>query len=411
MTWMNPSPKGRTIATVVGDPDAIKARGTEIENLGTMMTDSATILKGLADGTDGLEGKAADKLREGVGDVHGTLKEAGQLYTPTGPVVYAYGVALAVDQPAIDGHVTNCQTLWETLQALPGSVEPRDTGGWGEPDAGSPEAEEQAAQDQAAREAYEAWEAEARAFDVDYDSWEAAFDTAASDVGDALAGKIKDSFWDDLDGFVAGALKVLAVVGLVLAVVGLIIGGPIIAALAAIVAVATLALTIYQYARGDASKLDLALAIVGVIPFGSLGKLAQGKSGAISFLGDIAGGAFKPSTYSAAMSQMRTLSMASRFAGGGFQGFRASASTFWQLNNNGLGGFMTKLMTGKSLDDFATLGNVMEEGIDWTSRLAVGFDFGHSYIGNAIKLTTYGTQVAGTEGLTDRFPPLKWMGF
>ena len=411
MTWMNPSPKGRMIVRVEGDPDVIKARGSEIESLGQMMTDSAKILKGLADGTDGLEGKAADKLREGVGDVHGTLAEAGELYTPTGPVVRAYGVALASDQPAINGHVGTCETLWETYIGLPGSVQPRGTGGLFEPDPDSPEAEQQADEDAAKLAAYEAWESEARAFDVDYDSWETAFETAANDVGDAIAGKIEDSFWDDLDGFVAGALKVLAVVGLVLAVVGLIIGGPIIAALAAIVAVATLALTIYQYARGDASKLDLALAIVGVIPFGSLGKLAQGKSGVVSVLGDVAGGAFKPSTYSAAMGQMRTLSMASRFAGGGFQGFRASASTFWQLNNDGLGGFMTKLMTGKNLDDFTQLSNVFDEGIDWTSKLAVGFDFGHSYIGNAIKLSTYGTQLAGSEGLTDMFPALKWMGF
>ena len=34
MTWMNPSPKGRMIVRVEGDPDVIKARGSEIESLG-----------------------------------------------------------------------------------------------------------------------------------------------------------------------------------------------------------------------------------------------------------------------------------------------------------------------------------------------------------------------------------------
>lgn len=411
MTWMDPSPKGRRIAAVVGDPQTIIRRGNEIESLGKMMTDSATILQGLADGTDGLKGKAAVKLREGVGDVHGTLAEAGQLYTPTGPVVRRYGMALATDQPAINGHVTTCESLWETFRSLPGSVEPRGTGGWFQPEAGSDEAQQQAEEDEAKRQAYEAWEDEARRFDADYDSWETVFETAANDVGDTLAGKIEDSFWDDLDGFVAGALKVLQIAGLILAVVGLIIGGPIIAALAAVVAAATLILTIYQFVRDDASGLDLALAIVGVIPFGSFGKLAQGKTGFMSVLGDVAGGAFKPSTYTAAFGQMRTLSIASQFAGGGFQGFRAGASTFWQLNSNGLGGTMTRIVTGKGLDDFQMLSNVMEEGIDWTSRLAVGFDMGHSYIGNIIKMTNYGTQAAGTDGLTDVFPALKWMGF
>ncbi|WP_188718887.1 hypothetical protein, partial [Agrococcus terreus] len=218
MTWMDPSPKGRRIATVEGDPQTIIRRGDEIESLGKMMTDSATILQGLADGTDGLKGKAAVKLREGVGDVHGTLAEAGQLYTPTGPVVRRYGVALSTDQPAINGHVTRCEALWETFRSLPGSVEPRGTGGWFQPEAGSDEAQQQADEDEAKRQAYEAWEDEARRFDADYDSWETAFETAANDVGDTLAGKIEDSFWDDLDGFVAGALKVLQIAGLILAV-------------------------------------------------------------------------------------------------------------------------------------------------------------------------------------------------
>lgn len=412
MTWMSPSPKGRPITELEGDPGTIQTRGDEIEELGAMMTDSAAILQGLAAGTDGLKGKAAEQLREGVGDVHDRLREAGALYTPTGPIVRAYGVALAEDQPAVNGHVARCRTLWESFVSLPGSVEPRGVGGWLQPDSDSPEAEQQQQEDAAKLAAYEAWETEATAFDEDYDSWETAFERAAREIDDTLAGKIKDSRWDDLDGFVAGALTVLAVVGLVLAVVGLVIGGPILAALAAVVALATLVMTAYQYVRDDASKLDLALAIVGVFPFGSMGKLAQGKSGLFSFAGDFASGAFKPSTYSAAASQVKTLSIASQFAGGGFQGFRASASTFWQLNNTGgLGGSMVKLMTGKSLDDFTTLGNVFEEGIDWTSRLAVGFDFGHSYIGNAIKITTYGTRLSGTEGLSERFPALEWMGF
>lgn len=412
MTWMSPSPKGRPITELEGDPATIQLRGTEIEELGTMMTDSAKILQGLAAGTDGLKGKAAEQLREGVGDVHGRLQEAGALYTPTGPVVRAYGVALASDQPAVNGHVLRCRSLWETYVSLPGSLEPRGTGGWGQPDDDSPEADQQASEDAAKLAAFKAWESEAVAFDADYDSWESAFETAANDIDDTLAGKIKDRFWDDLDGFVAGALKVLAVVGLVLAVVGLVLGGPILAALAAVVALATLVLTAYQYVRDDASKLDMALAVVGVIPFGSMGKLAQGKSGLLSFAGDMAGGALKPSTYSAAASQLGTLSMASRFAGGGLQGFRASASTFWQLNNNGgLGGAMVKLMTGSTLDDFTKLGNIAEPGVDWTTRVAVGFDFGHSYMGNAIKLTGYGTQLSGSEGLSDMFPALKWMGF
>ncbi|ROR65991.1 hypothetical protein [Agrococcus jenensis] len=290
MSWMEHSPKGRRIERVEGKPGRIQTRGLEIEQLGQMMIDSATVLQSLADGTDGLKGKAADTLRQGVGDVHGTLKEAGELYRPTGPVVYDYGVALATDQPAIDGHVARCETLWEAYVSLPGSLEPRGTGGWFEPEADSPEAAEQAAEDEAKRLAYAAWETEAKGFDDDYDSWESAFEKATDRVGDVLAGKIKDSFWDDLDGFVAGALQVLKWVGIALAIAALVIGGPIVAALAAIVAVATLVLTLYQYSRKDADLLDVGIAAIGVLPIGSLGKLAKGKDGLKGIADDTLGG-------------------------------------------------------------------------------------------------------------------------
>lgn len=290
MTWMDVSPKGRVIERVEGDPATIKSRGTEIESLGQMMIDSATVLQSLADGSDGLKGKAATKLREGVGDVHSTLREAGELYKPTGPVVYDYGLALETDKPAINGHVARCEGLWETYVSLPGSLEPRGTGGFLEPEADSPEAEQQAQEDAAKRAAYDAWEAEAIGFDADYDSWETAFETATDRVGDVLEGKIEDSFWDDLDGFVAGALGVLKWVGIALAIAALVIGGPIIAAIAAVVAVAALVLTLYQYSRKDADLVDVGIAALGVLPIGSLGKLAKGKQGLTGIADDTLGG-------------------------------------------------------------------------------------------------------------------------
>lgn len=410
--FMPPSPAGRPIAYVFGDPTTIKERGTEIEELGQMMLDSASQLQAVSDGSDGLKGKAVDKLREGVGDVHGRLKEAGELYKPTGPIVHAYGVALEREQPQIQGHVDTCQSLWETYVALPGSVEPRGTGGWFQPDADSPEAEQQAAEDKAKKDAFDAWEAEAKRFDNDYDHWESAFDTAAGNIDETLAGKIEDSFWDNLDGFVAGLVKVLQVAGMILAVAALIIGGPIVAAIAAVVAVLTLVLTIYQYVRNDAGKLDLALAIVGVIPFGSIGKLAQGKAGVMPFVADVAGGAFKPSTYSAAAQQLRTISMASRFGGGGLSGLRSGAGALWQLNNpEGFGTVMTRLLTGKTPGDFAELSKSFGEGFEAITWIPGAFDFTHGLFGNAIKLANYGTQFAGTEGLSEKFPVLPFLGF
>ncbi|MFA4842030.1 MAG: hypothetical protein WC580_10025 [Agrococcus sp.] len=366
MTWMDRSPKGRVIERVEGDPGTIKARGTEIEALGQMMIDSATVLQSLADGTDGLQGKAATKLREGVGDVHRTLREAGELYKPTGPVVYDYGVALESDKPAIDGQVARCQSLWETYVSLPGSLEPRGTGGLFQPEADSPEAQQQADEDAAKRDAYDAWEAEAVGFDADYDSWEEAFETATNRVGDVLEGKIEDSPWDDLDGFVAGALGVLKWVGIALAIAALVIGGPIIAALAAIVAIAALVLTLYQYSRKDADLVDVGIAAIGVLPIGSLGKLAKGKEGLRGIADDTMGGLLTGAGRSALRTEVSQVIGSGRaayaFSGSLREGITNGVSHF--ARNHGQQGrvvdSISRLFTGK---DAAKIGG-MTNGAD-----------------------------------------------
>ncbi len=61
-----------------------------------------------------------------------------------------------------------------------------------------------------------------------------------------LEGKVKDGFWDNLDGFVAGLQKVLSWAGLVVGVLAIIVGGPILALIGAVIGVFALAFTIYQ---------------------------------------------------------------------------------------------------------------------------------------------------------------------
>ena len=90
-----------------------------------------------------------------------------------------------------------------------------------------------------------------------YDRWEDAFDAAVDGIRGADDDWIKDSWKDNLDGFIDFALDVLAVAGLVLAVLVLVVGGPIVALLALTVGVLTLVGTLWQYSRGDASLLDV----------------------------------------------------------------------------------------------------------------------------------------------------------
>lgn len=317
---MERSPDGHDIERLEGDPAAIMSRGTEIRELGETMIDSATVLQSLADGTHGLKGKAVDKLVEGVGSAHTTLKEAGELYKPTGPIVWRYGYALSTVQDSLNGHVATCETLWETYESLPGDKDGRGVGGLFEPDEGSDEATKQQAEDDAKSDAYDEWEAEARLFDDDYDTWETAFDTAAADVDSTLSGKIKDSFWDDLDGFVAGALTVLKWVGLVFAVAALLIGGPLIGLISGIVGLVVLGLTIYQKVRGDCGWMELGLAVFGAIPFGSLSKVFS-KPGQAFF-----GGVFSKKGWTDAAFELKGILRAG--SGGGLQGLRAGWQQF-----------------------------------------------------------------------------------
>jgi hypothetical protein len=263
---MEDSPKGREIKHVEGRPGEIVSRGKQIESLGKKMHDAATTLQTLKDNTlsDGQQqGKAIQKLQEVIGDSHEKLKEAGDLYEPVGPVLVQYGESLETCKPNIDASANACKELWSTYESLPGDKEDSTTeeeGGFlgiGGTD------EEEAADNKAKKVAYDNWKSEAETFDTWYDVWEEAFDTATNGITEGTAGKIEDSFWSDL-------ADVLSVAALVIGIVALVIGGPILAAIALAVAAAYLFVVVMQYANGEANVTDIVLAGVGIVPFGKL---------------------------------------------------------------------------------------------------------------------------------------------
>lgn len=342
------TPKGRAIRHLEGDPATIRRRGTEIEQLGTDMIESAATLQAIADGASGQQGLAVDRLAEVVGDVHRELRLAGELYRPTGPVVRAYGEALAELQPRLDAHAEECDELWEAYLRAPGFRE-GERPPFAAADADTPEAADQAGLDRAKQAAYDAWADEATAFDDDYDTWETAFERAAANVGDVLDGRIEDGFWDRVDGFVAGTLEVLKWVGLALAIASIVIAGPLIGALSAIVAITVLALTIYRKARGDTGWKEVTLAAIGVIPFGSLGKIGTPK-----FADDVFGGLLTGAGRSAIRTEVSTIlgsgSAAFRFSGSGVEAIRNGFSHF--ARNHGTDGrlvdSLARFFTGKA---------------------------------------------------------------
>lgn len=285
---MPSSPRGREIKEVDGDPWQTISRGSQIERLGGNMRESATLLETIQSRAGDQQGKAIDSLRDSIGDSYEVLFEAADLYEPVGPVIAEYGRELRDVQPTITGHVGNCEDLWSAYESTGGNIPPRGSGGWGQPDADSDEAEENAEQDQAKQEAFDAWKAEAESFDSAYDTWEDAFETAVDNIGDEMAGTIKDSFWDKV-------ADILSVAALILGVAAFFIGGWVVAAIALAVSAALLLVTTIQYFQGDKSLLDVGLAALGVIPVGKLAnltKLAHGGRGIKAFgdgaLGNIA---------------------------------------------------------------------------------------------------------------------------
>jgi hypothetical protein len=272
------SPKGRRIERVEGTPGDIIARGDAIESLGKQMRHSAETLQKIksaevGDGTQ--KGKAIESLKDSIGDAHETLLEAADLYEPVGPVISAYGSALEGLQPGINSDADEAEEKWQYYLSLPGdkdgSTTPEADGGFlglGGHDADSQEAKDEAADNQAKKDAYEAWEEVADSWDAGYDSWEDAFETACNGVEEKVSGKIKDSIWSTF-------ADILGWVALVVGVVALIIGGPILAALALAVGAVFLFVTIMAYKNGERSATDIALAALSVLPVGKIAPLSK----------------------------------------------------------------------------------------------------------------------------------------
>jgi hypothetical protein len=296
---MEASPKNREISVVTGNASDIMSRGRDIKDLGDQMVGSAGVLKAIVDGADGQKGLSIEKVREVVGEIHVELRLAGERYAPTGTALVAYGEALALAQSRMRTIVPECETLWNAYLSKAGAYNDMDP--WFTPVQLVPDDEAERAEErrqirldaarQAMSTAHDEFRGRATDFDAVYDDWRDAFDQAADSIGTATHGGVSDSRWDDLDGIVDGVLVVLQYVGIAVAILAFVIGGPIIAAIGAVIAIATLALTIYKAARGNATGWDMAFAIIGVIPFGSLAKFAGGaRVGTLGFLDDMVGG-------------------------------------------------------------------------------------------------------------------------
>ncbi|GAA1060413.1 hypothetical protein [Agromyces bracchium] len=284
--FMPDSPGGREIERLEGDASVIIERGIAIEDLGLRMQKAANTLRLLADGQVG-RGESLDAVRDQAGEVHADLRTAGLRYSPSGTALRTYGEAVDEVQVSLNAAVRRCEELWETVRTRATAVDDADDTPEDPDGSTSARDEAQAAAGGALETAEGEWREAAARFDGFYDTWDAAYDAALTGLEGANEDGVEDGFWDDALPALDFIVEVLEVVGLVLFVAALIVGGPLVAILATAAALITLAATIVLYAKGRKNGMDLGLAIVGVIPFGKLGRIfaAAGEGSALARIG------------------------------------------------------------------------------------------------------------------------------
>ncbi len=307
--------KGVTVEVVAGDPALIGSRGEQIESLGQKMVDSASLLERIADGSAEGLGFTMDKLRDSVGDSHRELKKSGEMYKPTGPVLVAYATALTTAQTSMRRIVGEAEATERALRTAQDSYSSAQNasvifGSSGPFDLGEISPEQEQKNKDLAQAAQGALGALTRAqsnhdenldeFDGVYDTWWGAYEDAVSGIGDAIDGGPKDGKWDNFMGGVEFALEILKWVGLAVAVVALIVGGPILAIAALVIGVLTLVGTLILMMDGRRGKADLAWAVIGILPISKVGKLF-GKGGLGKFAGEFG------KQFTAPVSQLKSL--------------------------------------------------------------------------------------------------------
>ena len=289
---------GHTVAVLVGDAAGIQDRGREIEDLGQQMIGASDLLREIGNGASEERGRSIEKIQKEVGDVHEELKLAGERYKPTGTAMKAYGRQLESVQIAMRRIVQEAEAAKDVLDAKKSAAASAASTAATAPEPAPDDIAGAAAQadlDEAATSAahavgpaQDALDEQLRLFDIEWDTWDAAYDDALSAINDATDGNVSDDWTDNFAGVVDVALEVLTWVGVALAIAALIIGGPILAVIGAVIGIIALLGTIFLFAKGRRTGADLGWAIVGVLPFGKLAKLFQkGKrlKGITEFLG------------------------------------------------------------------------------------------------------------------------------
>ena len=293
--WLR-SPGSRPCLTIEGDADAIEAAGVAFRNVGFAMRRAALEL-GKLSREESYRAQSFDAIRDEAGQAEADLDRVAVRYVGeaggrgTAQALCDYADSLRrVQFLAGEGHVEQIRRAHEaneerqqTLQSAQSEVNGLDSMfQFSEPT----DAERSTAQDtltdaQAFANGSDGlltglWES----FDSAVSEWETAYDDAVSAIEGAIdLSDIDDSWWEDALDMV---IVVATVVGVIAAVVAMVFAAPFVAAIAAIAGIIVLVATILMAVGGRRKDgVDVALAIVGVIPFGKALGSGKGVSSAL----------------------------------------------------------------------------------------------------------------------------------
>ncbi len=216
-------------------------------------------------------GKSLDALKGDVTDVKDDLRKAGERYQPSGTHIIEYARTLEGVKSTLSTLIPDLEDLWNAYQTTAGSYED---------DSKLPEPAEGESTDDRTSLAdvdgdHDAWKAKAVEYEGVYDTWWEAYERARAGIQTANDEGVKDSWWDDQLPWLETLGTILSYAGIVLAVAACIIGGPFILA-AAIIAWPHIAVTVWKVSCGRGNGWDIAMAAVGVFPFGKAFALVKG---------------------------------------------------------------------------------------------------------------------------------------
>ena len=287
MTLTSPK-KHYALRVLEGNHDDIGARGTYLVELATTMDKTAKSLTKISEGTTQIA-DSVDKIREKAGEIDGDLTKAAVRYKLTGETLKTYAAALRTAHQSINPIIDDIETAHnaaenarEEADEAKDKLEGLDTT-WPWEDEPTQQDKDKAASASsnaagAAKAAETHLEGLWEKFETAFGTWSEAYDDAVKGIEKAMdTADNNDGFWENLDTF----LDALGWVITGLALLALLLTGPIAALVIALVVVLTLISLIghiVQVANGRGSVLDIVFDLVGLATFGIGATGAKGLS-------------------------------------------------------------------------------------------------------------------------------------